>query len=159
MPGWGVTSSTGTRPELVLRSPWLLWAWCAALLAGGVAALVAATGEARDEPVALVLGLAAALVALWALARIPLMSVALGPDGVRNHGLWRTWGAAWHDVERVEVEPVHDEVVATSWAPVLHLRGGRRRALVQLAGYTTAAGAPASRMARQAQLLRDRLAA
>jgi len=150
-------SSVRTGSVVVLRSPWLAFSWCAVLAAAAVAVLVAVTGATRDHPVALALGAAAALVGAWALVRLPSVRVVLGADGVRNHGLWRTSSVAWEDVERVEVEPVHRKVVATSWAPVLHLGDGRRRALVQLAGYTTPAGAPASRMAAQSQLVRERL--
>jgi len=152
-----MATSTGTRPEVVLRSPWLAWSWCAALLTAAASVLVAVAGATRGESVVVVLGIAGALGAAWSLVRVPFLRVGLGPDGVTNHGLWRTWTAAWPDIEQVEVEAVRDKVVATSWAPVLHLRGGRRRALVQLAGYTTAEGAPTSRMAGQAQRVRDLL--
>jgi hypothetical protein len=144
-------------PPVMLRSPWLVLSWVLGLLSlvTGLATVLSSDGAVGG----VLAGCLMLVPGAWVWARVPFMRVALHPGGLTYHGLFRNRGFDWSSVRDVTLEVVGSRAVATAYAPVLRLRDGGEAPLTMLAGYTTGARAPRSRMARQRQVVAGQLKA
>ncbi|MGY4644216.1 hypothetical protein [Cellulomonas sp. URHB0016] len=111
-------------------------------------------GESADTTIAV--GCVLLAGGLFLTVRIPMMRVTLTTDSVAIHGLVKTRRISWDDIADVTMADTAG-IVLTARAPALTLEDGEQVVLSHLAGYTTPAREPRSRMARQLDVLRTRL--